>query len=487
MDRISRRSFIKSTVATSTALSLSPAVLKNVRGANDTVRIAVIGLGNKGPQHVRIFHELPGVRVAALCDVDQERLDKEKKKFTDRNESVKTFRDVRHVLDQKDIDAVAIIAPNHWHALMGVWACQAGKDVYIEKPVSHEIWEGRQLIKAARKYKRIMQAGTQARSDEALPQVFEYIHKGNLGKIKVVRGLCYKRRPSIGKVAGPQPIPKTVDYDLFTGPAPMDPLMRHQLHYDWHWQWVTGNGDIGNQGIHEIDMCRWALGQDQLPKSVISIGGRFGYDDDGETANTQIACFDYEPAPLIFEVRGLPYRKDANGMDHLRGIRIGLIIECEEGYFAGGKGGGWIYDNSNQRIKQYTSDGGSGHNANFIEAVRSRKKSDLNAPIEEGHLSTTLSHLANISYRLGHEKTAAEIKEMIKTNSLLLKTFGRFEDHLFANWVDLSKNKAVVGPRLEVDTANEAFISNSSFDSGFWANSYLRRNYRHPFVLPDKI
>lgn len=343
------------------------------------------------------------------------------------------------------------------------------------------------MVEAARKYKRIVQAGTQRRSEAGLREAFEYIREGNLGKILLVRGFCYKRRDSIGKVDGPQPIPQTVDYDLWTGPAPLGPLMRKNLHYDWHWVWATGNGDIGNQGIHEMDLCRWALGQNSLAPRVMSIGGRFGYDDDGQTANTQIAILDYEPAPIIFEVRGLPQTKDGEVMDHYRGVRVGVVVQCEGGYFAGGSGGGWVYDNEHTKVKQFKGDGGGGHQANFIDAVRSRKSSDLNADILEGHLSSSLCHMGNISYRLGRLSSPEEIREAIVNESEAAETFGRFEGHLWANWVDLSKTRAVLGPWLKMDPAKERFVGNGEFGITRWANELLRRDYREGFVVPAEV
>jgi len=264
----------------------------------------------------------------------------------------------------------------------------------------------------------------------------------------------------------------------------MKPLMRRSLHYDWHWVWDTGSGDIGNQGAHEMDVSRWALGQKGLAPSVISLGGRLGYDDDAETANTQIAFFDYKPAPLIFELRGLPSRKDAKSMDDYRGTRVGNCIQCENGYFAGGRGGGWAYDNDGNKIKQFKGDGGGGHQANFINAMRSRKVKDLHADIEQGHVSATLSHMANISYRLGLKKSADEIKETIKDNNKeMTDAYERLLAHLEANEIDLTKTPLTVGPMLTMDTKKEVFVGEHSGS----ANMYLKRNYREPFVVPDKV
>jgi len=457
-----------------------------VMGANDDVRLGIIGIHGQGSNHINYFRKIPGVRVVALCDVDEAVLNREVQKFKYRKENVKAYEDVRKLLEDKEIDAITTASPNHWHALITVWACQAGKDVYVEKPVCHEIWEGRKMVEAARKYNRIVQAGTQSRSDKGLIEALAWIKEGNLGKIIVARGFCYKPRPSIGKVDGPQPIPRTVNYDLWTGPAPLEPLRRKSLHYDWHWVWPTGNGDIGNQGVHQMDICRWALGQGGLPRRVMSIGGRFGYDDDGTTANTQVAILDYEPAPLIFEVRGLPQRKGGSRLPDYHGIRIGVVIQCEGGYFAGG----WAYDNQGNKIKQFARDGGGDHHPNFIKAVRSRKVSDLNADILQGYISSSLCHMANISYRLGRKASPEEIEQAFSGNEQGLETFRRFKDHLFANWIDLSKTRATLGPWLEMDPIREQFVdaqTDSDKQLVLFANDMLRRRYREPFVVPERV
>ena len=476
MKRITRRDFVKSSAAAGLSLALP---FSRARGANDDIRVAVVGIRSQGSNHIKWFGQIPGVRVVAICDADKEFLDREEKKFKDRNEKVDTYVDYRKLLEDKNIDAIITATPNHWHALVTVWACQAGKDVYVEKPVSHNIREGRKMVEAARKYNRIVQAGTQRRSDEGLQEALQYIKQGNLGKILLARCFYYGPRSDIGKVDGPQPIPESVDYDLWTGPAPLVPLMRKNLHYDWHWVWSTGNGELGNNGIHFIDVCRWALGQTGLAPRVMSIGGRFGWDDDGQTANTHIVILDYEPAPIIFEVRNLPQKKGDSAMDHYRGIRLGSLIQCENGYFAGG----WAYDNDGKKIKQFKLTGGSGHHANFIKAVRSRKVTDLNADILEGHLSTALCHMGNISHRLGQESPREQILEAVKTNREMMDSFERFQEHLLANEIDLKKTPIILGPWLTMDSAKEKFIGVFSEQ----ANKLVGRTYREPFVVPEEV
>jgi hypothetical protein len=301
-----------------------------------------------------------------------------------------------------------------------------------------------------------------------------------VGKILRARGLCYKRRPSIGKVDGPQPIPASIDYDLWCGPAPKEPLMRKKLHYDWHWVWPTGNGDLGNQGIHQMDMARWALGETALSPRVLSVGGRLGYTDDGTTPNTQIVFHDYPTAPLIFEVRGLPSNADSKKMDQYRGADIGMVVDCEGGSMViSNYSGAKIFDTGGQEIKKF--EGASSHFANFIDAVRSRKPTDLHADILEGHLSSALCHTGNISYRLGKAHSPEEIRDAVRDNKDLAEALGRMETHLAANNVDLRKTAATLGAVLKMDPQSERFIGNRE------ADQLLTREYRKPFVVPDRV
>jgi predicted dehydrogenase len=501
MSRLTRREFITHSVAVGAGLAMA-APASRALGANDDIRLAVVGVGGQGGGHLRLFSRIEGVRVVAICDADQAHLDGQAASFEkEHGVKLKTYKNVRELLDDKEIDVITSATPNHWHALVTIWACQAGKDVYIEKPVSHEIWEGRKMVEAARKYNRIVQAGTQKRSSAAHKAAFEWIRQGNIGAIKWVRGFCYKGRgPGTSGIVhgtnGPIPVPASVDYNLWCGPADMLPLCRDQLHYVWHWVWNTGNGDIGNQGPHEMDIARWALGDPGLPTRCFSIGGRFGVSevgDTGETANTQIAFFDYKPAPLIFEVRGLPRKKGLkpDDMDNYRrsGVGIGDCVQCEGGYFPCGDGGGWIFDNDGKRTSKsftgsdYAGIGGEGHHENFIKAVRSRKRSDLHADIEVGHLSAALCHMANTSYRLGKKATVAEIRAAIGDNAEMMDSFDRMLEHLAANEVDLEKEPMTLGPVLTMDPQSERYVG----ENGDLANMFVKRNYREPFLVPEQV
>ena len=496
MPQFTRRSFLKSTAAAAAGVALSARSWSQIAGANGDVRVAVLGLHGRGKDHLKSLAKCRGARVVALCDPDSAVLVAAKRLVQGK---VETFADLRKLLESPNIDAITIATPNHWHSLAGIWACQAGKDVYVEKPVSHNVWEGRQLVAAAKKHNRVMQAGTQIRSGEGLQEAVAWIRAGNLGPIKVSRGFCYKRRDSIGKVPLPPPPPPTVNLDLWCGPAPLAVPHRAKFHYDWHWQWPTGNGDVGNQGIHQMDVARWFLGESTLPRRTLSIGGRFGYVDDGETPNTQVILHDYATAPLIFEVRGLPAsagrsaaRADAklggaeaaaalaNTMDRYRGVSIGNVVECEGGalitsnYFTAE-----AYDRDGKLIREFK--GTDRHMQNFIDVVHSRRTADLYGDVGEGNISSALCHLGNISHRVGRTALQPEIAEKIRGNSAFAEAYDRMAEHLGRNNVDLKTTPAVLGMPLDVDVVAERFTGADAEA----ANALLRREYRAPFVVNE--
>jgi predicted dehydrogenase len=457
-----------------------------VVGMGDTK--AVGGVGGRGHQLIGRLREISGVKIAALCDVNPAFLDREAQGFKGHDEKVTTYSDLRRVFDDKTIDAVVVALPNHWHALATVWACQAGKDVYVEKPFSHNLWEGQQMVAAARKYGRMVQVGTQNRSSPLLHQAFDFLRSGQLGSIRYAHALVYRARDGIGTVDAPTPVPEIVNYDLWCGPAPKGPLMRKQLNYEWHWFWDTGNGEMGNNGIHVIDICRWALGQNQAPPRTISIGGRLAFHDCGQTANTQVALFDYQPAPLICEVRNVSAGKGAASMGKFRGRSGGVVIDCEGGYFAGDGTSGAVYDKDGKKIKDIVSGANAGgleiaHLSNFAAAVRSRQVSDLAAEALQGHLSTSCCHMANISHRLGKEAPPDAIRASIEENRELTDAFDRCRSYLRENGVDLgaSVNQATLGPWVTYDSKEERFVQ----DFAEAANNLSRREYRKPFVVPE--
>lgn len=480
MTNFHRRDFIKKASWGTAGVSLAASSWSHILGANDEVRLAVIGFGGRGRDHIQGLSAVPGVRITALCDVDSKILNSTAQRLKEKNPNLETYTDVRKLLASKNVDIVSIATPNHWHALGAIWAIQAGKDVYLEKPVSHNVSEGRRIVEMARKHKRIVQAGTQSRSSmTGITEAVAWVKAGNLGKIKVSRALCYKRRDSIGKAGGEQPVPAEIDYDLWCGPALKLPLTRKRLHYDWHWVWNTGNGDLGNQGIHEMDVARWFLGEMVLSPRILSFGGRVGYVDDGETPNTQIILHDYPTAPLIFEVRGLPTKTGAREMDRYKGADIGIVVECEGGHVTvPSYTAAAAYDKDGKLIKEWK--GSESHYANFIKAVKSRKVEDLHADILEGHLSSALCHTGNISYRLGKQSKPEEIKERIKSEKGMEDAFGRMTEHLAANGVDIQKDILTLGEPLLMDPKKERFLKNKK------ADEMLTRPYRPGFVVPDK-
>lgn len=485
MNSLTRRSFVKRT--TTTAAVLSAASWNRVLGSNEAVRVGVVGFRGRGGDHINGLAGLPGVRITGLCDVDSKVLDAEVKKRTEKGEDVKGFTDMRKLFEDKSIDVVTTATPNHWHALLTVWACQAGKDVYVEKPVSHNVWEGRQAVKAARKYNRVVQTGTQSRSSHAIKEAVEWVQAGNLGKITLARGLCYKPRRSIGKVTAPTPIPPGIDYDLWCGPAPMVPLMRQNLHYDWHWVWDTGNGDLGNQGIHQMDIARWFLGEMELSSRVISAGGRLGYVDDGETPNTQVVYHHYERAPLIFEVRGLPQDKASQAdvlwnrsMDKFMGGSVAVVIHCEGGHvLVPSYTEAIAFDTTGQELKRWR--GAKNHYENWIEAVRARKPELLTADILEGHLSSALCHTGNVSYLLGSRMKPGEARERLAGFSGLHEAYDRMVEHLRKNEIHLDVDQLTLGAGLTMDPKTERFTGNEA------ANKLLTRDYRKPYVVPEQV
>ncbi len=469
MRMTSRRTFLKqSSLALGAGLGLAPHA--RAIGANDDLRVATIGFRGQGRLHMRLLRELPGVRVVAACDADRAVLDRGREDAEKLGQKIDTYVDVRELLNDKSIDAVTIAAPDHWHVLMTIWACQAGKDVYVEKPLSHNLFEGRKAVEAAERHRRIVQWGNQDHGHHTGPV---HLEKEGLGKIRVVWTSLNRSRSSIGKVSGPQKPPASLDYDLWCGPAPLEPLMRRNLHYDWHWVWATGTGEIGNNGIYPLDSLRLRLGQGVLPRRVMSLGGRFLFNDDGETPNTQIALFKYDPGPLvIFELRNLSSSRGPKTIGGKAKYDKGESgLPSVEGRPGGTRGG---------------FSGHKGHLYNFVSAVRSRKTSDLRAPLIEGHLSSALVHMANISYRLGTPRSADAARDSVEDRgNEAVEVFDGFCEHLEANSVDWARTQIVTGPWLEMDPKTERFVGDS--DLAAKANELARGRYRKPFVLPEEL
>ena len=464
----SRRNFIKQSALASTAFgAFAISGTKSsgkIIGANERINLAVCGIKGRGGSHMGSLGRVKNVQVSHLVDPDS-RLFESRKKFVSgkyKNEP-SCIQDVRKALENKDIHAVSVATPNHWHSLISIWACQAGKDVYVEKPLSHNVWEGSKLVEAAKKYGRIVQHGTQSRSNQGLANTAKEIASGKKGKLEVSLGTCHKRRGSIG-FKETKKAPAEIDFDVWTGPAPKEDYHENLVHYNWHWFWNYGNGDIGNQGVHQMDIARWMIPGAKWPKSVISVGGRLGYKDQGETANTQLAIFDYGESLLVFDVRGLKTARNVGNKQFF------------------GKGGQKKDVLELPGVKSPTADrGGQDNFANFITAVRSRKTEDLNAHVLEGHISSALCHLPNISLRLGEKQPFSKKNKFFGQNKVAGEYLERMQDHLKDNGVKLEETEYIVGRHLKFDGETESFVGDDE------ANALLTRKYREPFVVPAKV
>ncbi len=475
-----RRSFITKTALAATALSTS-----RVMGANDKIRVACIGVGGRGMTTAKWFAKEPGVEIATLCDADTKRMEQAKNSFP----QAKTEQDLRKVMEDDSIDAIAISTGNHWHALATIWACQAGKDVYVEKPVSHNIWEGRKIVDAARKYKRIVQGGTQQRSDGMHDELKAFLDSGKIGKIKYVRCNRYGLRGSIGgPTKTPLTPPDSVDYDLWLGPAQDVPIHRPKLHYDWHWDWNCGNGELGNWGPHILDDLRNVVFRDKiaLPKRVIAGGGRLNWNDAGETPNTHFIYMDTGEVPVIVDVHNLPRKKGVNAGDTYKRRRTNafVIVECEDGYLTWARGGGAAFDSNGKRIAKFSGNAGAGHAKNFFDAMRSRKQEDLKGEIEQIHYSSAWCHLGNLSYRLGADYSREQAEASVKGFEPWHDVIGDFHEHLTANEIDSKNGKIMLGADLTIDPKKETFTGDSATPE---ALALLTREYRKGFVVPENV
>lgn len=409
---ISRRQFLGTSAAA--VLVAGTMARGKVFGANERVRVAVIGFNGRGKNHMEEgWLKHPDAELAALCDVDDSVMQKKglgflKEKYPD-VKTPKTYNDMRKLFEDKDIDAVSIATPNHWHTLAAIWAMQAGKDVYVEKPCSHNVWEGRQLVNAARKYNRVCQHGTQIRSSAGIIEAMQKLREGVIGEVYMARGLCYKSRDTIGHKED-CPVPAGVDYDQWLGPAPVRPFNPNRFHYNWHYHWDYGNGDLGNQGVHQMDVARWGLGVG-LPSKVSGMGNMYLFDDDKQVPNVTTTAYHYPDAGkkgrvLVFEVRPW-YTNDECG------VKIGNLFYGSEGYMAIDSYHRYKTFLGKDNVPGPTRDEGGDHYGNFLAAVKARNPKMLNADIEEGHLSSSLCHMGLISARLGRSFDFDPKKEQV--------------------------------------------------------------------------
>jgi predicted dehydrogenase len=483
---LTRRAMLKQSAALAATVAVPTIFPRNVFGANDTLRVAVAGIHGRGNSHIDAFSTLKGCKVVCLVDPDS-RLFKSKAEGVEKRCGSKPtcVQDIRKALDDKSIDIVSVATTNHWHSLITVWACQAGKDVYVEKPCSHNVFEGRQCVEAARKYKRIVQHGTQSRSSASIAKQVAAVHSGKYGKLLVSKCYCCKPRWSIGTKPIKEP-PKELDFDLWLGPAPRQPYHENLVHYNWHWFWDFGNGDSGNQGVHEVDVARWAIPGATLPKSVVTMGGRYvnepNFKDQGQTPNMELSVFDFGGTLLVFETRGLVVRsKKGDTKTPAFPAKVANEFYLEAGTILGGK----FYPKGSNKAEplvevpfQLSPNGPFG---NFVDCVRSRKQDLLNAEILQGHFSAALCHLGNISYRLGREQAFSE-KPSLGADQRILDSLAAIEDNLRgALKMDLGQAKYTIGPRLAFDAKAEKFVGNEQ------ANRLLTRPYRAPYVVPEKV
>lgn len=434
MSDVNRRTFLSTTAGAVAGASL--AARAGAGGANDTIRAAVLGLNGRGQAHMEGFTGVDGVKIAVLCDPDEVVLNQRAEQFESRyGYRPDVEKDLRKVYDRDDVDVVGIATPNHWHALATIWACQAGKDVYVEKPGSHNIFEGRKMVEAAKKYDRIVQHGVQLRSSEAVREAVDHLRNGTIGKVYMSRGLVFRWRPSIGQFTDPDTPPATLDWDLWQGPAEERPFSRRYVHYNWHWHWPYGNGDVGNQGIHETDMCLWGLGLETLPTDIVAMGGKFLWDDAKETPEVLTSNYFFPETNQMIEFEVRPWATNTEG-----GATVGNIFYGSEGHLViKGYNTYEIYFGQKNEPGPKGRDGDplGKHFANFIEAVRARDTSIQHGPVETAHTSSALAHLGNIAYRLDR--------------------------------------------KLKFDPKAERFVGDTE------ADALLTREYRAPYIVPETV
>jgi predicted dehydrogenase len=427
----SRRSFIKKSAVATAVLTIPSIIPAHAFGANDRVNAAVLGVNGRGKDHIKGLMEQPNVEITTFVDPDLNVANQRAKEFEAKyGKKVAVVQDLRKAFDDKNIHVVTIATPNHWHTLAAIWACQAGKDVYVEKPGSHNIWEGRKMVEAAHKYDRIVQHGVQLRSSVAIREAIQLLRDGYIGKVYMARGLVFRKRGDIGNKPN-EPVPEGLDYDIWTGPAPKRPFTRNIVHYNWHWHWDYGNGDVGNQGIHETDLCMWGLDVG-LPNKITSMGGKFLFDDCKETPELLSSVYHYPDQKKIIQFEVRPWYTNAED-----GSSVGNIFYGDKGYMVI-KG----YDTYETFLGDNKEPGkknkaGGDHFKNFIEAVRAHDPKMIHAPVESAHLSSALAHLGNIAYRTGRV--------------------------------------------LDFDPKTEKFINDPE------ADKYLTINYRAPFIVPNKV
>ena len=479
----SRRTFIKQSVAmaglASTFAISGTRASGQILGANDRLRIGVVGINGRGKSHISEFGNMPNVEVAYLIDVDS-------KLFAGLATQVEnahgykpnTTQDVRKALEDKELNAISIATCNHTHSLYTIWGVQAGKDVYVEKPCSHNVFEGRKCIEAADKYKRIVQHGTQSRLSAGRMRMVAAARSGKYGTLKIAKGYCCKPRWTIGFKPVETP-PETLAWDIWLGPAPMQPFHRNLVHYNWHWFWDTGNADAGNQGVHEYDLCRWMTGK-TLPNNVLSFGARYvnepekGFKDQGETPNQMLTVHDYGDVKILFETRGL-VNKDTPWEPI-----VDVVLYTDQGVI---EGDSFTPYNSKEKVKldvEIEKIDGSPFK-NFVEVVRTRDRGKLRADISEAHPSCALFHIGNISYRLGEIASVDSIKTAFGDDPVIAKAVNDVMKNTTDALPGLKDPQFTLGPKLAFNPQTEKFVNNPA------ADKLLTREYRAPYIVPENV
>lgn len=481
MTKISRRQFVASGAAAGVMMSIPGSELRASRhmSANDSVNIGMVSCGGRAGQLAGQFSKIDGVNITGLCDPDSSRIGKMKETYN----RAEGWADLRGLLDSDNVDVTVVATCNHWHCLAAIWAMEAGKDVYVEKPLSHSQWEGEQTVAAARRYDRICQIGTQQRSDPMQADIKKFLHEDKkLGEIKACRVNRFGIRPSIGKLDKPLEVEKNVAYDLWLGPAQDQPIFRKNLHYDWHWDWNTGSGEMGNWGVHVLDDVRNNVFQDKVsvPKRIFGGGGRVVYNDAGNTPNVHFVYFDTGSYPVVIGLSNLPEKPGSKKAAPHPGPNSGYVVYCEGGVYHGQRGNGTAIDNDGKVIKKFKGNRGDvAHQANFLEAVRKRDRSIQNAEVEVGHHSTGWCNLANIAFRAGDKFSSDQAKEINLEQWTTL--IGEMEAHTAAHGIKLESDQIRLSPMLELNVDEGRFTG----DNAESANKFIKRKYRKGYEVPE--
>ena len=482
MRHLNRRKFVGTGLAMGAAGVLSGRTLF-AANANEEISLGFISCGSRAVQLMKSFSRIPGVNIAGLCDPDKDRVASAKRRYP----KAKTWTDLRDLIEDRSIDAVVIATCNHWHCLAAIWAMEAGRDVYVEKPLSHTQWEGRQTVAAARKYGRICQLGTQQRSDPMQAEIKKFLHEEKaLGEIITARVNRFGVRGPIGKRTTPLTPPKEIDHDVWLGPAQSKPLYRNNLHYDWHWDFNTGSGEMGNWGVHVLDDLRNNIFQDKvaLPKRILGGGGRVVYNDAGETPNVSFCYFDTGGVPVVIALSNLTAGTGSKDRSPHPGPNSGYMAFCEGGHFEGQRGQAEAFDRNGKSIRTFKGTSGRGlHQENFIHAVRSRDSSMLNADVQVGHDSTGWCNMANVSYLTGEAFSHADAKQIGQGVPLWENVLGEMDELLESHGLDIESADIKLSPLLTIDPRTEQFVGSNAKA----ANQLLKREYRKGYEVPEIV